>query len=311
MEIRAGRFRRYAWLVLGYTVLVVLWGAFVRATGSGAGCGGHWPLCNGEIAPRSPSAQTVIEYTHRISSGLLLLMTGGLLVWAYRLFPRGHRARRFSALAAVFLGMEALLGAGLVLLDYVAHNASTGRAVYLSAHLTNTLILLAMVALAAWSARETAPAATRRRVPSYLKAALPVALLVAITGALAALGDTLFPATDLASGIRQELAPAAHPLLRLRLLHPVAALAGGIYLALAAALSLKVRPVSAARSSAVAVVSLVFLQLAAGVVNMVLLAPVWMQLVHLLLSVLLWICLVILTAEMSVERLSLREQLAG
>ncbi|HSW51483.1 MAG TPA: COX15/CtaA family protein, partial [Bryobacteraceae bacterium] len=204
MELRVLRFRRYAWLVLSYTVLVVLWGAFVRATGSGAGCGGHWPLCNGEIAPRTPSAETIIEYAHRLTSGLLLLMTGGLLAWAYRLFPRGHRARRFAALAALFLVIEALLGAGLVLLDYVAHNASAGRAVYMSAHLTNTLILLAMIALAAWSARDPVPAVARRRIPLYLKAALPVTLLVAITGALAALGDTLFPASDLASGIREE-----------------------------------------------------------------------------------------------------------
>jgi heme a synthase len=310
MEQRVVRFRRYAWLVLGYTLLVVLWGALVRATGSGAGCGGHWPLCNGEIVPRLPAAQTIIEYTHRLMSGLSLVLTGGLLLWAFRLFPRGHRTRRFAVLAAVFLVVEAMLGAGLVLLNYVAHNATAGRAVYMSAHLTNTLVLLAMIALAAWSARVPLPALARRGSPRFLTAALPVAMLISVTGALAALGDTLFPATSLESGIRQELASGAHPLLRLRLLHPAVALAGGIYLALAAALTLKLRPVASARSTSVAVVGLAFTQMAAGVVNMVLLAPVWMQIVHLLLAGLLWIALVVLVAETSVERLSLKDQLA-
>lgn len=310
MEQRVVRFRRYAWWLLGYTLLVILWGAFVRATGSGAGCGGHWPLCNGDIVPRSPAAQTIIEYTHRLMSGLSLLLTGGLLVWAFRMFARGHRVRRFAALAALFLAVEALLGAGLVLLDYVAHDASAGRAAYMSAHLANTLVLLAMIALAAWSARIPVPALARRGCPRFLMAALPAALLISITGGLAALGDTLFPAASLESGIRQELASGAHPLLRLRMLHPVVALAGGIYLALAAALSLKLRITAAARSMAVAAVSLVFIQLAAGVVNMVLLAPVWMQIVHLLLAGLLWIALVLLVAETSVDRLSLKDQLA-
>ncbi len=48
-------FSRYAWGVLLWNVLVALWGAYVRATGSGAGCGSHWPTCNGEILPRAPA----------------------------------------------------------------------------------------------------------------------------------------------------------------------------------------------------------------------------------------------------------------
>src|SRR5512147_992418 len=111
MDQRVIGFRRYAWALLGYTVLVVLWGALVRATGSGAGCGGHWPLCNGMVVPRAPTIQTIIEYTHRIMSGLSLALTGGLLVWAFRIFPKGHRARRFAALAGLFLVIEAFLGA--------------------------------------------------------------------------------------------------------------------------------------------------------------------------------------------------------
>jgi cytochrome c oxidase assembly protein subunit 15 len=309
MEERVIAFRRYAWALLGYTVLVVLWGAFVRATGSGAGCGGHWPLCNGLVVPRSPNAQTIIEYTHRLMSGLSLVLTGGLLVWALRLFPNGHRARRFAVLAALFLAIEALLGAGLVLFDYVAHNASAGRAVYMSAHLANTMVLVAMVALTAWSAYIPSPQPAPRAIPPSLIAALPAALLISVTGALAALGDTLFPAVSLEAGLRQDLAEGAHALLRLRMLHPAVAIAAGIYVALAAASTVKRGP-AAAGKAAMAVVALVFIQLGAGFVNMLLLAPVWMQIVHLLLANLVWIALVMLVAEISVERLRFKDQLA-
>ncbi len=308
MDERVTGFRRYAWALLAYTVGVVLWGAFVRATGSGAGCGGHWPLCNGMVVPRSPTAQTIIEYTHRLMSGLSLVLTGGLVAWAFRVFPKGHRARRFAALAGLFLIVEALLGAGLVLFDYVAHNASAGRAVYMSAHLANTMVLVAMFALTAWSARVPSPPRVGRAIPTYLIAALPVALLISVTGALAALGDTLFPASSLQAGFRQDLAEGSHALLRLRMIHPAAAIAAGIYVAAAAAGVIKRTPATAGKP-AMAVVALVFIQFGAGFVNLLLLAPVWMQIIHLLLANLVWIALVMLVAEISVERLSLKDQL--
>src|SRR5271169_3222577 len=93
----------FAWGVVGYNILVVLWGAFVRATGSGAGCGDRWPLCNGVVTPRAPRIETVIEFTHRATSGLALMGVAGLCVWAFVLFPRGHRTRLFAALSMAFL----------------------------------------------------------------------------------------------------------------------------------------------------------------------------------------------------------------
>src|SRR5204862_3551323 len=92
-------FVRYAWAVVAYNVAVVLWGAFVRATGSGAGCGNHWPLCNGAIAPQSPTLATIIEFTHRATSGVDLVLVAILAWWAFRAFPRGHPARRGAALS--------------------------------------------------------------------------------------------------------------------------------------------------------------------------------------------------------------------
>src|ERR1051326_5565801 len=128
-------FARFAWVVLGYNVAVVLWGAYVRATGSGAGCGNHWPLCNGQVTPHSPAAATVIEFTHRAMTGLDTLLVVLLVIGAFRVFPRRHRVRLAASLSAVFLLVEALIGAALVLLEKVAKNAS---AYWQSMHLINT-----------------------------------------------------------------------------------------------------------------------------------------------------------------------------
>ncbi|HUO31588.1 MAG TPA: COX15/CtaA family protein [Bryobacteraceae bacterium] len=289
------RFSRTAWGILAYNMLVVLWGAFVRATGSGAGCGNRWPLCNGVVVPREPSLQTVIEFTHRLMSGVAIMGVCGLCLWAFRLFPRGHRARLFAVLSVVFLFAEALLGAGLVLFQYVEHNASAGRAVYLSAHLVNTQILLAMLALTAWFGSD-AVSRQWHAAPRIVMAALPVSVIVAVSGAIAALGDTLFPAASLRAGMHQEFAANAAALLRLRALHPLVAVLGAAVL-LAAAIIARRSPRPAAVRWGSAVALLLFVQLAAGVTNILLLAPVWMQITHLLIADLLWVSLVITALE--------------
>jgi cytochrome c oxidase assembly protein subunit 15 len=284
--VRNGGFRRFAWCVLIYNVLVVLWGGYVRASGSGAGCGSHWPLCNGVMVPAAPKIETIIEFTHRLTSGLAVAAAVVLCVWGFRVFPRGHRGRKTASLAVVFLLMEALLGAGLVLFRYVAQDASAGRAWYLSAHLVNTQLLLGMLAATAWLAGPDRPAGA----PLLNRFALPAALAAAITGALAALGDTLFPAASLAAGMAREFSEAAPMLLRLRLLHPVAAVAAAVFLIVCAL---------RAGSSRYArwVLILVFAQVGFGILNWILLAPIWMQIGHLLLADLLWISLVLLYLE--------------
>jgi heme A synthase len=289
-------FTRYAWGVLAWNLFVVLWGAYVRASGSGAGCGSHWPLCNGEVLPRAPRLETIIEFTHRMTSAVSLLATGWLAVWSVRRFPRDHRVRRYALLSVIFLFAEALLGAGLVLFEFVATNASVGRAFYLSLHLVNTQFLVAALALTAWYSRDVAPTSAVRRSPGLI-GALPAALLVSVSGAVTALGDTLFPASSLAEGMRQDLAAASSFLLRLRVLHPaLAILAAGyfVYVALSVLRS-KPRPLSA--QIATAVIVLAAAQLGAGAINLTLLAPVGMQLVHLLLADMLWLSLVLLVVE--------------
>jgi heme A synthase len=298
----AARFHRFAWLVLGYNLLVILWGAFVRATGSGAGCGNHWPLCNGEVLPRTETAETLIELTHRLTSGVDGLLVLALLVWAIRAFPRRHPVRFAAVGAFVFLVSEALLGAGLVRFELVADDASTARALVMAAHLVNTFLLLAwLAATAAWSARPPddrrgalAAGRTGDPAPWVLAALLAAMLVLGVSGAVTALGDTLFPSGSFREGLAQDASPTAHALIRLRIWHPVLAVAVGLAVVYAAGWLRRKRPSPEVRRWAAALVALFVLQLVLGVVNVLLAAPVWMQLVHLLVADLVWIALVLL-----------------
>ena len=292
------RLARSSWLTLAYNILVILWGAFVRATGSGAGCGAHWPLCNGVVIPRSPSVETLIEYSHRLTSGLALIAVVWMLAWTRRAVPRGHPARRGAWLSLFFIVMEAAVGAGLVLFELVADNKSMARAMFMGVHLMNTFFLLGFLTLTAHFASGGAAYRWRGRGSAALGAGLGMAALIAagVSGAVAALGDTLFPAASLAEALRQDLSASSHLLIRLRLLHPVISATAGVIVGLLAARVLAGgRPELARPARRVAM--LVFLQVVAGVTNVILLAPVWMQIVHLLLADLLWIAALLLAAR--------------
>jgi cytochrome c oxidase assembly protein subunit 15 len=295
-------FARFAWTVLAVNLAVIVWGAFVRATGSGAGCGQHWPSCRGELLPRSPALETVIELTHRTSSAVALVLVVALAVWARRAFPAGHAARRAALFGVLFIVVEALLGAGLVLFGWVAHDASLARAVAMPLHLTNTLLLLASITLAA--AFATAPPLTRTRPPrgaGWIAAAAAATLLVGATGAIAALGDTLFPATTFADGLRQDVASGAHMVLRLRLLHPLSAAVAAVLLGMAVVVSVARSPAPRVRRTGLSLLAIVAVQLCLGALNLALLAPIWLQLTHLLLADLAWVALVGLAAARAAE----------
>jgi cytochrome c oxidase assembly protein subunit 15 len=291
-------YTRFAWAVLALNLAVVAWGAFVRATGSGAGCGRHWPTCQGEIVPRSPATATSIEFAHRASSGLALAAVVALGAWSVVAFPRRHAARRAALASVVLIALEALLGAALVLFGWVANDASLARGFVMPVHLTNTFFLLGALALTAeWSARPGgASPSGRGRIAGALALAAAAVLVTGATGAIAALGDTLFPPGTLAQGLREDLSPGAHALLRLRVLHPFAAVATGAALVAVSRLALRARPDGRVRRAALAVAALVAAQIAAGVLSLMLLAPVWLQLVHLVLADLVWIALVLLSA---------------
>lgn len=291
-------FARYAWFVLTFLILVILWGAFVRATGSGAGCGSHWPLCNGVVVPREPRIETLIELTHRVTSALSGVLVLAMLFWAFRLFPKGHIVRKAAAWSTVFIITEGLVGAGLVLFEWVAHNQSVGRAISMAVHLVNTFLLLAAVALTAWWAGAGSDYRLRLRghgrVGWLIGGGVALLLILGVSGAITALGDTLFPSGTLSEGIAADFEATAHFLVRLRLYHPVIAVFTGLYLWLAAPIIARERPGIGPLFFSNAVRILVIVQLAAGVVNILLNVPVWMQLVHLLLADLMWIVVVLL-----------------
>jgi cytochrome c oxidase assembly protein subunit 15 len=293
-------FRRFSLLVLAYNLAVILWGAYVRASGAGAGCGSHWPLCNGEAVPQAPSTATLIEYSHRVSSGLVLVLAVSLVVWAFRGSSRGHPVRR-PALAVLGLTLsEAALGAGLVLFKLVARDESLTRALTVGAHLLNTLLLLAALALTVRAAGERPVAFGQRpvdrppRLALLLGLALAAVLLLGATGAVAALGDTLFPSRSLAQGLAQDFSAATPFLIRLRVLHPFLALVVGLGLL---AVCQQARALPEARRWAIRLRFLVLGQWGVGLLDLGLLAPLWLQMVHLLMADLTWLALVLLAAE--------------
>ncbi len=300
--------RRYAWGVLAFNLAVILWGAFVRATGSGAGCGSHWPTCNGEVVHRPESIETIIELTHRITSGVAFLLVLGLMIAALRARPKGHPMRAAAVASFVLMVIEAAVGAGLVLLELVAENQSLARAGWMAAHLVNTFLLVAAMTLSAhWSDADAPPVRLRGSgaVGAMIGVGMLLTIIVGVTGAVTALGDTLFPAESLAHGIAQDLSPTAHLLVRLRVWHPIAAVAVGLYVLGVAALAAMLTASPRVRRAAMVLAALFVLQIGGGFVNLLLLAPTWMQLVHLLMADLAWMALVILgasTLEASVEQ---------
>jgi cytochrome c oxidase assembly protein subunit 15 len=294
--------RRFAWGVLAYFIAVILWGTLVRATGSGAGCGAHWPLCNGTVLQHSPRVDTMIEFTHRITSGISLLSVVGLLIWAYAGTVRGHLARAAAIASVVFTLLEAVLGALLVKLGYTAQSQSPLRPAFLALHLANTLLLLAALTLTAHLLSRDKGylrGAVRFVAPFGAVVAIVVVMAVGITGSLAALGDTLFPATSLGLALAQDFSSTSGWLVRWRWMHPTVAFFASIFLIwLLVRAAQRGNPWDNRRLSAL-VLFLLATVYSLGILDVVLLAPLWIQVAHLLAADTLWASLVVLTARVT------------
>ena len=328
-SLRAGRWLSgFAAFVLGFMVLVILEGAVVRATGSGNGCGNHWPLCNGEVIPHHPRIATMIEFVHRSLTGILSTLVIGLIVWVFVVRPPGTRVRRAAKWVGVLLLTEALLGAVLVKGAYVEKNASDMRVFVQCIHFTNTMLLVAALALTWWWAREAGGVSgLRPSQPQGLKphdewgtdgtaeavplrglglstsaedsedlgaktlawVAVVATIVVGATGSVAALADTLFPSPSLRAGLADDFSAAAPLLVRMRWVHPAAALVGVVCVGW---LCLRVRGRAVTWLG-----TLMVLQLVLGVGDVLLLAPTWMQVLHLLGADLYWVALVVVAAD--------------
>ena len=285
------RFVRFAWGVLAFNLLVIIWGAFVRATGSGAGCGSHWPLCNGEIIPRAEQIETVIEFSHRVSSGLALIGVLALVIWGFRAYPKGNPVRKGVTWTGIFMIVESLVGAALVLLNYTALNVSVARAIWMAVHLTNTLLLLGALGLTVWWANGGGRIQLRNQGGKGVAYWLLVAgmFVLGMSGAVTALGDTL----TITGGLSPQEYPLVQTLVDLRIFHPLIAFAV-FALAVLAFWTAHRQPETSAQAGRYgqAVVILFIVQLILGALNVQLRAPVWLQMLHLLLTSVIWLLVV-------------------
>ena len=301
-----------SWAYLVYLLFVILFGAVVRISGSGDGCGQNWPSCHGEMLMIPDNIHTAIEYAHRQSSGLALPFALVLAFFGFKNFERGHLIRHGIVLSILFLLVEAGIGARLVLLNLVGLNDSWPRAYWMAAHLTSTYVLTACTALIVWASAPTeadlVPCKRSKSTDRLLLGGLVTLYLVGATGAITALGDTLYPVEQLnefGASLRQKLeadqASSAHFLRRMRMVHPVVAVLGGVFVGWIG-LNLPARAgaptLHPAHRWGRRLAVLVFVQLCAGVTNIWLGAPGWMQVVHLALACAVWLALAWVAFEM-------------
>lgn len=297
------RLAKLAWATLAVNVAVVIYGAFVRATGSGAGCGPSWPTCDGQIVPSDFDSARVVEFTHRITSGIAAILVAVVAIWVLRTYPKGHQIRTAAWLSGIFIISESLVGAVLVLAEWVADDTSAARTVMVPVHLVNTFVLLGALAMLAWWASGRGPVRLQgqRSFAYYFGFAVLGLVIISATGGITALADTLFPSESIGEGISEAVGDAEHFLTRLRVIHPVVAVAFGAFTGWMAWSFGVDAPRLLTRRLAVAIIGLVAIQFFAGMANILLGTPIWLQLTHLTLADLLWLALVLFGAS-SLER---------
>lgn len=295
----AKRFAKFAWFVLAWNILVILWGAWVRLSFSGDGCGAHWPLCNGSLVPSfSAETKTWVEFTHRIMSALDGFLILGMTIWAFLRFGPRSLERRIAVVSLLFTFTESMIGRQLVKRGLVAQNDSIERAIWLGVHLANTFILIGSIALLAAYASGFKRPQWKGQGPILcaMGFGLVALLVLGVSGAITSLGDKLFPVTSTPKAISDALDSTKHFLIQLRVLHPLIAVSVGIYLVLIAGLINHLRPSAiGAKLSKIAIAGF-GLQIVVGLLNVVLKAPDAMAIIHLLLADAVWLSVIVWAA---------------
>ncbi len=294
-----------AWSTLVVNTIVILQGAIVRATGSGAGCGRDWPRCQGEFLPLEHGMATWIEYSHRALSGVALLMGVWLLARAIRLRHDLPGFMPCAVAAMSFLTIEALIGAGTVLTGLTGDNVSVARGLLVAFHLLNSLLLMGALALTTVYAYPGHPWPPVWAGQTGLKILMGVGLLgmmvLMFSGGIAAMGNTMFPPESLQAGLAEDFSASSHPLIRLRILHPFLAIGVGVYLWLSHAAVGWLKPVAQVKRYRDWLLWIYGLQLLVGAANLALLGPIALQLLHLVLAIgafVLWTVVAWLTLSM-------------
>lgn len=272
-------------------LVVILLGATVRATGSGAGCGRSWPSCQGQLVPVLEGA-TAIEFAHRAVSGLALIVVAWMVVLIFRESDRGALVRRGAVAVGVSIVIEALIGMVIVLAEWVADDASIARAISVPIHLVSTFVLLAGLVMTRYWLVSGVTSHRRFRDERALVWIGVGMLVIAATGAVTALADTLFPKEFDA---RTAMTAGEHFLTRLRVAHPVVAVVAGAAAAWFAARHFEGRGSGPAKI----VLGAVVIQIVLGAANVALLTPLALSLVHLLVADILWMAWVWLGLELT------------
>lgn len=309
-ELKLSRFAKFAWFVLAYNIVVIIWGVFLRASKSGDGCGQHWLTCHGEVVPSAPELKTVIEFSHRITTSLDGFIVIGLLIWAFLRWKSAKSGENNLLLkmaigSFIFVIIEGALGAGLVLTGNTAENLTAARPFWMAGHLITTLVLLTFLTLTAWFASGgkifdfRAPA----KILRLLGLGIFGILLIGTSGSIAALSSMIFPSDTLTEGIAKDFSATSNILLRLRVSHPILSVSVGVYLFFLAGWFKKIFAESAQVNRWANVLSgLILIQIASGAITLLTLAPIVMQIVHLFLADAVWISFVLLAASVLAER---------
>ncbi len=326
---RTDRFPVFAWIVLGFTILVIISGDIVQATESGAGCGETWPRCDGSLIPTISDLQTGVEFTHRMVTAILGFGYIAVVIGAWRrrgwsdesgalatvgrlLTPAGFTDayRRSSALwrvtvwAVVFFVIEVILGAMLVVFGWVESDASIGRVIVDSVHLVNTFAMVLTLTLVVFHASGGGALRLDRSRFSHqlLLAGAGIITLIGITGAINSLADALYFSED----VIVEETPIASILVTIRGIHPVVAIGGGI------AVFLIVRYLATGQGAgvrpyALAIQGIVWAQFIIGFLNIALLTPLESQVLHLLTAHVMWVLFVLFGAKLIEEPVAIGE----
>ncbi len=304
-ESKISKYGKYAWFVLAYNILVIIWGVFLRASKSGDGCGQHWLTCNGEVIPSAPELKTVIEFSHRLTSGLAFFLVLILFIWAFRKFNKGSAIRKTALISFIFIITEALVGAGLVLTGNTAETLTAARPFWMIGHLINTFVLLAFLTMTAWfaSGGKTFDFKVQTKILVLMVLGFLGILSIGMSGSVAALSSMLFPANSLAEGLRQDFSTTSNILLRLRVSHPILSVSVGIYLVfLAGWLKSKAVENYSVKRFANVLSGLIIIQFMSGIITLLTLAPIVMQIIHLFLADAVWVSFVLLCACVLADR---------
>ena len=278
------------------SIISIIAGAVVRATGSGDGCGSSWPSCNGRVIPSLNSASEQIEFSHRAISGLLLIVTVVIFIKSFKDSVPSLQKKVINYLT-FFVLLEALIGAVIVLYEWVGMNSSIPRIAAVPLHLVNTFGLLAMYTVL-FKLVQNPKIKISSLIDRNFKIITFLFVLTGATGSIAALADVLFPSESFVAGIVEDFDSTSELLTRLRVLHPIASTVLSIMLfneskRLEIKFNLKTNQIK------ILVISGVTL----GVLNVFININIFLSVVHLLVADLLWITYIYISMEKNSKKI--------